>query len=47
MVIPHHQDDFYPPISTNVDIRPFIEAVKQKCPVTEVRVMDFNETITL
>ncbi len=46
IVIPHHQDDFYPPISTNVDIAPFVEAVKEKCPSTEVRVMAMNETIT-
>jgi L-ascorbate metabolism protein UlaG (beta-lactamase superfamily) len=47
MVIAHHQDDFYPPISTAVDIGPFIKAVKEKCPGTEVREMKINETITL
>ncbi len=47
MVIAHHQDDFYPPISTAVDIGPFIKAVKEKCPGTEVRTMEINETITL
>lgn len=47
MVIPHHQDDFYPPISTSVDIAPFVSRVKQQCPGTEVRVMGFNEVITL
>ena len=46
MVIPHHQDDFYPPISTYVDIAPFVQAVKKHCPGTEVRVMAINETIT-
>jgi len=47
MVIPHHQDDFYPPLSTYVDIAPFVKAVKERCPSTEVRVMAMNETITL
>ena len=47
LVIPHHQDDFYPPISTAVDIAPFIKKVRERCPGTEVRVMGINETITL
>jgi hypothetical protein len=47
MVIAHHQDDFYPPISTAVDIGPFIKAMKEKCPGTEVRTIELNETITL
>jgi len=47
LVIPHHQDDFYPPISTAVDIAPFVAQVREKCPATEVRVMDINESITL
>ena len=47
LVIPHHQDDFYPPISTYVDTTPFVAQVKEKCPATEVRVMDINEVITL
>ena len=47
MVIPHHQDDFYPPISTAVDIRPFVMKVCESCPGTEVRVLAMNETIVL
>jgi L-ascorbate metabolism protein UlaG (beta-lactamase superfamily) len=47
MVIPHHQDDFYPPISTSVDIQPFINKVATEYPQTLVRVMQFNETISL
>ena len=27
LVIPHHHDDFYPPISQMVDIAPFVEAM--------------------
>ena len=47
LVIPHHQDDFYPPISTSVDIRPFLTKVRESCPRTEVKVLEMNETITL
>jgi L-ascorbate metabolism protein UlaG (beta-lactamase superfamily) len=47
LVIPNHQDDFYPPISMEVDIDPFVKGVGKKCPNTEVRVMALNETITL
>ena len=47
LVIPHHQDDFFPPISTYVDIRPFLKAVKHTCPHTEIRIMQINEAITI
>jgi len=47
LVIPNHQDDFYPPISTAVDIRPFVMKVCGTCPGTEVRVLAMNETIVL
>ncbi len=47
MVIPHHQDDFFPPISTYVDIRPFIKGVTRTCPDTEIRIMQINKTITI
>ncbi len=47
IVIPHHQDDFFPPISSMVDIRPFVDGVKRKCPNTEIRVLELNETISL
>jgi L-ascorbate metabolism protein UlaG (beta-lactamase superfamily) len=47
MVIPHHQDDFYPPISTAVDVSPFVKKVRENCPGTEVRLMAMNEIITL
>ncbi len=44
-VIPHHQDDFYPPISRMVDIRPFIEMVQHALPDTEIKTMDINQTL--
>ena len=47
LVIPHHQDDFYPPVSSSVDIRPFVMKVVESCPGTEVRVMAMNEMIKL
>jgi L-ascorbate metabolism protein UlaG (beta-lactamase superfamily) len=47
LVIPHHQDDFYPPISSAVDIRPFVMKVGENCPGTEVKVLVMNETIML
>ncbi|MBN1815667.1 MAG: MBL fold metallo-hydrolase [Anaerolineae bacterium] len=36
VVIPHHHDDFYPPISQAVDIAPFVEAVRKLSPPVEV-----------
>jgi hypothetical protein len=47
MVISHHRDNFFPPISTYVDIRPFIKDVKRTCPNTEIRIMQINETMTV
>lgn len=47
LVIPHHQDNFYPPVSSAVDIRPFVMKVYETCPDTEVRVMAMNEMIRL
>jgi hypothetical protein len=35
-VIPHHHDDFYPPISQAVDIAPFVQAVGELSPPVEV-----------
>jgi L-ascorbate metabolism protein UlaG (beta-lactamase superfamily) len=47
MVIPHHQDDFYPPISSLVNIQPFVDGVKQSCRDTEIKVLDINATTNL
>lgn len=47
MVIVHHHDHFYPPISSEIDITPFIKAVRETCKGTEVRVLEINETIEL
>ncbi len=47
LVIPHHQDDFYPPVSRTVDIKPFTDLVSAGCPNTRVRVMAMNEILSL
>jgi len=47
MVIPHHQDDFFPPISKQVDIDPFVKQVYRESPGTQVKIMEFNETLIL
>ncbi len=47
IVIPHLHDDFFPPISSMMDIEPFVRRVKRECPLTEVRVMELNETVVL
>ena len=47
LVIPQHQDDFYPPVSQMVEIEPFLEGVRRECPETEVRVLELNESVTL
>lgn len=46
-VLPHHQDDFFPPVSRAVDITPFIKQVNLQCPGTKIVSMDFNDTIEL
>jgi len=46
IVIPHHQDNFFPPISKTVDIRPFIEKIKNEHGDTMVVIPKMNETLT-
>lgn len=46
-VIPHHHDDFYPPISDGIDISAFVYSVRESCPGTDVRVMKINDSITV
>jgi L-ascorbate metabolism protein UlaG (beta-lactamase superfamily) len=45
VVIPNHQDNFFPPISTMVDPQPFAELVKQSNPDTEIKILNINETM--
>ena len=44
VVIPNHQDNFFPPISTRVDPQPFAELVKQTNPDTVIKILEINET---
>lgn len=46
VVIPNHQDNFFPPISTMIDIQPFVERVKQTNPNTDIRILEINKTVT-
>ena len=47
IVIPHHQDDFFPPISKMVDIQPFMDKVLRECPDTKIERLNLNETLHL
>lgn len=46
-VIAHHQDDFFPPISQQVDIAPFVERVSNESPNTRIHIMQLNQTLVL
>lgn len=46
-VIVHHQDDFFPPISREVDIKPFLTGMAREFPKTEVIVPRINEPFQL
>jgi L-ascorbate metabolism protein UlaG (beta-lactamase superfamily) len=47
VVIPHHHDDFFPPISQAVDIAPFVGAVGRLSPPVEVVVLQVCEPLVL
>lgn len=47
MVIPHHQDNFFPPISTMVDTQKFAALVKQTNPDTSIIIPEINKTVAL
>jgi L-ascorbate metabolism protein UlaG (beta-lactamase superfamily) len=47
VVIPHHHDDFFPPISKSIDIGPFVDGVKKYHPKTKVLLPAFNRSLTL
>ncbi len=46
-VIPHHQDDFFPPISQQVDIAPFVKQVTNQCPDTRIHILALNQTLVV
>jgi L-ascorbate metabolism protein UlaG (beta-lactamase superfamily) len=45
MVIPHHHDDFYPPLSRYVDLAPFQREVEESGLQVQVRVPEINKLI--
>jgi L-ascorbate metabolism protein UlaG (beta-lactamase superfamily) len=45
VVVPHHQDSFFPPISVLVDPQPFADMVKQTRPDAEIKILEINETV--
>ncbi|MBU1344571.1 MAG: MBL fold metallo-hydrolase [Proteobacteria bacterium] len=47
IVIPHHYDNFFPPISKTIDIGPFVEMVKKEVKKTIVIIPKMNETFSL
>lgn len=47
IVIPHHQDNFFPPISTLVDTEPFVKQVKASHPDITVQIPGFNEILEI
>jgi L-ascorbate metabolism protein UlaG (beta-lactamase superfamily) len=46
IVIPHHHDNFFPPISKAVDIRPFVDKIKKDHKKTIVIIPKINESLT-
>jgi L-ascorbate metabolism protein UlaG (beta-lactamase superfamily) len=45
VVVPHHQDSFFPPISVLVDPQPLADMVKQTHPDVEIKILEINETV--
>ncbi|MDI6874869.1 MBL fold metallo-hydrolase [Candidatus Solincola sp.] len=41
-VIPHHHDDFYPPLSQYVDLEPFLAEMRRRHPRARVRIPVIN-----
>ncbi len=47
LVIPHHFDDFYPPLSRNVDLSPFEAEIKRLGVQAPVQTPTFNQLIEI
>jgi len=47
IVIPHHQDNFFPPISTLVNTEPFVKKVQASHPDITVLIPGINETVEI
>ncbi len=46
LVIPHHHDDFFPPISAPINISPFVDNIKKLYPNTRVIIPKMNACLT-
>jgi len=47
VLIPHHWDDFYPPLFPSVDPMPFVEMARRRFPDIRVIVPEINQVIQL
>jgi len=47
LVIPHHFDDFFPPLSCYLDPAPFVRAVRERLPGCHVLAPAMNRTLVL
>ncbi len=47
IVIPHHHDDFYPPLSRSVDLAPFEAELRRRGLQVQVRIPTINKIIEL
>ncbi len=47
MVIPHHQDDFFPPVSMQVSTDQLVRRIHQTHPQTIVHILEMNQVIEL
>jgi len=46
-VVPHHWDDFLPPVSQTVDLRPFLAEMRRRFPAVQVIVPQIDQPIYL
>ena len=44
-VIPHHHDDFYPPLTQMIDLEPFVQEVARQAPGTRVFVPKIGQIV--
>ncbi|MDY6795247.1 MAG: MBL fold metallo-hydrolase [Actinomycetota bacterium] len=47
IIIPHHHDDFYPPLSKHIDLEPFLEELERLGVKAEVRVPEIDHWIEM
>jgi len=47
VVIPHHHDDFYPPLSLDIDLVPFEQDLRRRGLQAQVRVPTINKLMEI